>query len=274
MRTAFALAALLSCSGCVDIVGARVDSRYVEREEKRFATTGKPDVSLFTIDGAIEIRPWDKSEVEVIVEKRGADKDAIADITVNATQNDNHIDVKVEWPRHKGFSFGLSKSAKLIVSVPRSSDILAKSGDGSIDVERVAGKIELRSGDGSIQARDLAGDVNAQTGDGSITLDGKFSTVRARSGDGSVRIHAASGTTAASDWDISTGDGSVTLELPDGFNAELDAHTGDGRVAVHELTLSNVTGEISRNTVKGRLGSGGPVVRVRTGDGSITLRRS
>jgi DUF4097 and DUF4098 domain-containing protein YvlB len=274
MRSALALAALLTCSGCVDIIGARVDNRYVEREEKRFTTTGKPDVSLWTFDGSIEIRPWDKSEVEVIVEKRGSDKNAIADITVNATQTGNHIEVRVEWPRHKGISFGRSKSAKLIVSVPASSDIVARSDDGSIDVERVTGTVELRSGDGSIQARDLAGEVNVQTGDGSITLDGKFTALRARSGDGSVRIHAAPGTTAASDWDISTGDGSVTLELPDGFNAELDAHTGDGHVQVQDLTLSNVTGEIRRNTIKGRLGSGGPVVRVRTGDGSIRLRRS
>jgi len=274
MRSAIALAVLLSSTGCVDIIGERVDNRYVEREEKRFTTTGKPDVSLWTFDGSIEIRPWDKSEVEVIVEKRGADKNAIADISVNATQTDNRIEVKVEWPRHKGISFGVSKSAKLIVSVPASSDISAKSGDGSIDVERIAGKVTLQSGDGSIQARDLAGDVNVQTGDGSITLDGKFSALRARSGDGSVRVHAAPGATAASDWDISTGDGSVTLELPEGFNAELDAHTGDGHVEVHDLTLSNVTGEIRRNTVKGRLGSGGSVVRVRTGDGSIRLRRS
>jgi DUF4097 and DUF4098 domain-containing protein YvlB len=277
MRSAIALAvplAIVACTGCVDIIGARVDNRYVEREEKRFTTAGRPDVSLFTFDGSIEVRPWDKSEVEVIVEKRGADKNAIADITVSATQTDNRIDVRVEWPRHKGISFGFSKSARLIVSVPASSDIAAKSGDGSIDIERISGKVELRSGDGSIQARDLAGDVNVQTGDGSITLDGKFSTVRARSGDGSVRIHAAPGTSAGSEWDISTGDGSVTLELPDGFNAELDAHTGDGHVDVQGLTLSNVTGEIRRNTIKGRLGSGGPVVRVRTGDGSIRLRRS
>jgi DUF4097 and DUF4098 domain-containing protein YvlB len=274
MRSAIALAALLTCSGCVDIIGARVDNRYVEREEKRFTTTGKPEVSLSTFDGSIEIRPWDKSEVEVIVEKRGADKNAIADITINATQTDNRINVSVEWPKHQGLSFGSSKSAKLIVSVPAASDITAKSGDGSIDVERVSGKVELRSGDGSIQARDMAGEVTVQTGDGSITLDGKFTAVRARSGDGSVRIHGAPGTTAASEWDISTGDGSVTLELPEGFNGELDAHTGDGHVEVQDLTLSNVSGEIRRNSVKGRLGSGGPTVRVRTGDGSIKLRRS
>ena len=32
----------------------------------------------------------------------------------------------------------------------------------------------------------------------------------------------------ADDWDITTGDGSVSLYLPSDFGAELDAHTGDG----------------------------------------------
>ena len=31
-------------------------------------------------------------------------------------------------------------------------------------------------------------------------------------------------------WDITTGDGSVSLYLPTGFGAELDAHTGDGTI--------------------------------------------
>jgi hypothetical protein len=65
----------------------------------------------------------------------------------------------------------------------------------------------------------------------------------------------------------------VSLAVPDGFGAELDAHTGDGRINLEEITLSNVSGALGRQTVKGRLGAGGRSVRVRTGDGSITLRR-
>jgi DUF4097 and DUF4098 domain-containing protein YvlB len=272
---ACALAALFACTGCVDLVGARVDARYVEREEKRFQTSGKPDVTLGTFDGSIEIRPWDKAQVEVIVEKRGVDKAAVSELQIEAVQSGDKVTVEVKNPRaHTGFHFGPSPSAKLIVSLPASSDITARSGDGSIDIERVTGRVELRSGDGSIRARDLAGDVTVQTGDGSIALDGRFSALHARTGDGSVRIHAAPGTTPAADWDISTGDGSVTLEIPDGFSGELDAHTGDGGVHIEDLTVSNVTGEIRRNSVRGRLGSGGHELRVRTGDGSITLRRS
>ena len=271
-----ALAALLVAPGCVDIVGADLN-KYVERDEKHFAVSGKPEVALATFDGSIEIRPWDKADVQVVIEKRGRDHDDVAAIEVKAEQQGSRIEISVTEPRrdHGGFNLHFNnRSAKLIVSVPASADLTAKSGDGSIDIERVAGHVQLRSGDGSIRGRMLGGEVEANTGDGSIRLDGKLSSVRVHTGDGSVTIHADPGSTPGADWDIVTGDGSVTLEVPDGFGAELDAHTGDGGIHMRDVTLTNVTGTIGKNNLRGRLGDGGRSVRVRTGDGSITLKRS
>jgi DUF4097 and DUF4098 domain-containing protein YvlB len=270
------LAALVVAPGCVDIIGADLN-KYVERDEKHFAVSGKPDVALTTFDGSIEIRPWDKADVQVVIEKRGRDHDDVAAIEVKAEQHGDRIEVSVTEPKrdHGGFNIHFNnRSAKLIVSVPASSDVTAKSGDGSIDIERVAGHVQLRSGDGSIRGRMLGGDVEANTGDGSIRLDGKLTSVRVHTGDGSVTIHADPGSSPGADWDIVTGDGSVTLEVPEGFDAEIDAHTGDGGIHMRDLTLSNVTGNIGKNSLRGRLGDGGKAVRVRTGDGSITLRRS
>ena len=269
------VAVVLTAPGCVDIIGADVD-KYVERDEKHFTVSGRPDVVLTTFDGSIEVRPWDKADVQVVIEKRGRDHDDVATIEVKAEQRGNHIEIAVTEPKHDrhGFTFHFNRSARLIVSVPESSDVAAKSGDGSIDIERVAGHVQLRSGDGSIRGRMLGGDVEANTGDGSIKLDGKLTSVRVHTGDGSVTIHADAGSSPGADWDITTGDGSVTLEVPDGFDAELDAHTGDGGIHMRDVTISNVTGTIGKNTVRGRLGDGGKAVRVRTGDGSITLKRS
>jgi DUF4097 and DUF4098 domain-containing protein YvlB len=292
---AFALlAALAAAPGCVDIVaGIDGTAKYVERDEKHFTTTGKPDVVLSTFDGSIEIRPWDKSEVQVVVEKRGRDKEDVSVIEVQSQQTGNRVEVTVTEPKQYGMGLHINnRSAKLIVSMPASSDVAARSGDGSIDIERITGTVQLRSGDGSIRGWKVGGDVTAHTGDGSIKLEevsgvlnidtgdgsinvgGTLTSVRARSGNGGVTIHADQGSTPESDWDITTGDGSVTLEIPDGFGAEIDAHTGDGHIRMQDVTLSNVTGTIGKNTVRGRLGAGGRGVRVRTGDGSITLRRS
>jgi DUF4097 and DUF4098 domain-containing protein YvlB len=290
-----ALAVLLAGPGCVDIVSADLShAKYVERDEKHFAVSGKPDVTFTTFDGSIEIRPWDKSEVQVIVEKRGRDKTDVDLIEVKATQDGNRVEVTVTEPKNRGgfnFEFQNHRSAKLLVSLPASSNVSARSGDGSIDIEKVNGTVQLRSGDGSINGRRLTGAVDAHTGDGSInladvdgdlsvdtgdgriSLGGKLTSVHARSGDGSVVIEAEPGSAAEGDWDITTGDGSVTLAVPDGFGAELDAHTGDGNIRMEDITLSNVSGKLGRNTMRGRLGAGGKNVRVRTGDGSITLRR-
>jgi hypothetical protein len=290
-----AAAVLLAGPGCVDIVGADL-GKFVDRQEKRFTTPGKPEIDLSTFDGSIEVRSWDRSEVLVVIEKRARDKADADTIEVKAAQDGNKVTVDARVPngdRHWNINLGWnnSRSAKLIVSVPASSNILAKSGDGSIDIEKVTGTIDLRSGDGSIRARDLTGDLRAHTGDGSIKLEevngaldvdtgdgsilatGTFTSVRARSGDGSVTIHAAGGSTATADWNITTGDGSVTLELPDGFAAELDAHTGDGGIRMNDVQVSGVTGALGKNTVRGTIGAGGRAVRVRTGDGAITLRR-
>jgi DUF4097 and DUF4098 domain-containing protein YvlB len=266
-----ALAFAVASSACIDLVGADT-ARYVEREEKRFSVSGRPEVVVSTFDGAIEVRPWDRTDVEVVVEKRAGSKESAASITIDAQQSGNRVTVDVRAPHTGGFSFHTSRSAKLIVSIPSESDLSARSGDGSIDVERISGKIDLHSGDGSIKARSLGGDVNLTTGDGSVRVDGAFNSLRTHTGDGSVTVVAADGARAAQDWDIDTGDGSVTVELPKAFAAELDAHTGDGRIHLDGLTVSDVTGQIGRNNLKGRLGGGGGRLRIRTGDGSITLR--
>jgi len=290
-----ALAACLAGPGCVDIVGSDFgQAKYVERDEKRFTVSGRPDVSFTTFDGSIEVRPWDKSEVQVVVEKRGRDKRDVDLIEVKAAQDGNRIEVTVTEPRNRGgfnLEFNNHRSAKLYVSLPAASNVNARSGDGSIDIEKIDGKLTLRSGDGNIDGRrlsgavdahtgdgaiklaDIKGDLNVDTGDGPITLIGQLTSVHARSGDGTVNIEAEPGSAAEGDWDIVTGDGTVNLAVPDGFGAELDAHTGDGNIHLEDITLSNVSGALGRSTVKGRLGAGGRNVRVRTGDGSITLRR-
>jgi DUF4097 and DUF4098 domain-containing protein YvlB len=274
-------------SGCVDIV-ANGAPRYVERDEKHFTTSGRPDVTVATFDGSIEIRAWDRSDVRIEIEKHAVSKADADDIEVRSEQNGNRVRVEARVRPANRFGFNMHRSARLIVSLPGASDVQATSGDGSIEIERVTGRMDLRSGDGSIRGVELSGDVTAQTGDGSIRFEdvdgdldiatgdgsivaaGKFAAVRARSGDGSVVIRAQSGSEANEDWTISTGDGSVTLELPRDFSAELDAHTGDGRVSMPGAMMRAT--EMTKRTVRGRIGDGGRTVRVRSGDGSITLR--
>jgi hypothetical protein len=273
-----------------------LDSSSVQetsRVEKRFSVTGTPDLSLITFDGSIEIRAWDRSEVVVEVEKRGVDKAELETIEIKVDQSGDRISIEARKPPggRAMIRLGPSPSAKIIASVPQKCNVLARSGDGSISIERVSGKVELDTGDGSVRGSDLVGQLRAHTGDGSmkfesvtgpadidsgdgsVSLSGKLPAVRLRTGDGSVSLRAEAGSVMSDDWEIRTGDGGVTVELPDPFNAELDASSGGGSVRVQDLNLT-VSGEQGKREVRGRLGSGGHVLKVRTGDGTVSIRRS
>ena len=148
-----------------------------------------------------------------------------------------------------------------------------RTGDGSVTADRVSGDIEIRTGDGAIRIDKVDGRLDLETEDGSITVDARPSVLKAKTGDGSIRVQVQPDTVMSDAWDLSTGDGSVTLTLPATFNAEIDAETSDGAVrSSHPALKIESDGEgrrESRRELRTRMGEGGPVLRVRTSDGSI-----
>jgi hypothetical protein len=268
----------------------------VERDERHFSVSGRPELVLSTLDASIDVRTWDRSEVRVMVEGDGLSKEEAAKIAIDATQRDSQLIVDLRERKGDPWPFAVHWRGwgrlKLVVTTPASSDLRARSGDGSISVQGLSGRIDLRAGDGSIRGRDLTGDVRAHTGDGSISLEsvsgrldadsgdgsivvaGKLTALRLRARDGSITVHPAPTDATDESWDIKTGDGSITLELPGGFNAEMDAYTGDGHINLDDVTISNVSGRAREGRLRGRLGSGGRAIYLRTGDGSISLKRS
>src|SRR2546428_14141713 len=84
---ALSLAAItIAGPACVSISA----EQYVDREEKRFAVSGKPDVSLSTFDGSIEIRTSDRPEVAVTTQKRAYRKGRAARVGSRTERNADH----------------------------------------------------------------------------------------------------------------------------------------------------------------------------------------
>lgn len=276
-------AALSACS--IDVSA----ERHVATEQKTFQVTGKPEVSLVTFDGAIEVASWDRPEVAVTIERYAGSQAEAEALTVTAEQSGNRITIEAPRPEPTiRVGFGQGRGVKFIVSLPAEADLTARTGDGAISAERVRGTVHLRTGDGAIRGGDLAGDVTVSSGDGSITLDrvagrldvrtgdgsvqiaGAPSALKARSGDGSISVAVADGATLEDDWDIVTGDGSVNVALPDSVNAEIEARTGDGRVSAEAFSLQVSE---SRRELTGRIGTGGRRLTIRTGDGSVSISK-
>ena len=276
------------------------------RELKTFKVTGQPEVVLDTFDGAIELHSWDRNEVEVEVEKRAMETALLDEIKIEAAQQGDKIVVKVTGPRAErhGVTIGvnISPTARLRVAVPRSANITAMSGDGSIRAEAIEGKIvlrttdgsvtgtrlggdiQIRSGDGSIRIEDATGTLDLETDDGSVGVDAKPSILRLKTGDGSVRVTLGSDTVMTDNWDITTSDGSVVVTLPGLFNAELDAETSDGAVRTNHPLLGDERDDRRegedrddrrerRRTLRSKIGEGGKLLKIRSGDGTIRIDR-
>jgi len=116
----------------------------------------------------------------------------------------------------------------------------------------------------------VEGELHVRTGDGRIGVRGRLESLNLHTGDGSITAEVMPGSKVASSWRVETGDGSVTLRLPSDVAADLDAHTGDGSLTV-DLPLNETQRE--KHSVKGRLNGGGPLITIRSGDGSVRVGR-
>ena len=97
---------LFACAGLTAVALGRtacvvnVDHEgTIERDEKRFTVEKIAELHLYTFDGAIEVRSWDRPEVVVQIEKRGQDKDAVAKIEILSEQKGDRLQVEA---RHTG----------------------------------------------------------------------------------------------------------------------------------------------------------------------------
>jgi DUF4097 and DUF4098 domain-containing protein YvlB len=304
------LASLLLVSGTL-LAGCEVNLNsegLSHREVKSFKVTAVADLDLDTFDGSIELHSWDKNEIEVEIEKRAMEQALLDEIKVDAEQQGDKVTVKVTGPtrmQHRGVTIGvhISPTARLRVAVPRNINIRAVSGDGSIRAEAIEGRLVLNTNDGSVTGTRLGGDIQIRSGDGSIRLDstsGKLdlettdgsigveaqpTVLKARTGDGSIRATIEPDAVMADNWELTTSDGTVTLTLPGLFNAELDVETSDGRVTTDHPLLDAEDRDRRRDgegdderrerrrMLRSKLGDGGKVFRIRSGDGSIRIVR-
>lgn len=279
------------------------------RETLTFKVSGQPQVVLDTFDGVIELHSWDRPEVEVEIEKRAMEQSLIDEMKVDSSEKNGVVRVRVTGPSRtdfRGVTIGMhiSPTARLRVAVPRNSNVEATSGDGSIRAEaiegrlvlsttdgtitgtRLGGDIQIRSGDGSIRLDNVTGKLDLETTDGSITVEARPTVLKARTGDGAIRATIEPDTMMTDNWDLTTSDGTVVLTLPGSFNAELDAETSDGVVRTSHPLLGDSNeaqprGEDEnrderrerRRMLRSKIGDGGKMLRIRTGDGSIRIER-
>jgi DUF4097 and DUF4098 domain-containing protein YvlB len=253
----------------------------------QYPLKGRPDVHVKADDASVRVETGTAGQVDARVTTKGW-RIGSGEVTVTESQTGNRVDLEVRRPKGNGFGTS-NRSIEIVLQMPKEADLEVNTGDGSITVQPLTGKVNLSTGDGSISAEGLQGEVRLHTGDGSIrasglsgrlkgdtgdgsmTVRGRFDVLDLRTGDGSIGATAEAGSKVEAAWSLRSGDGSITLHLPEGLGADLDAQTGDGSISVDKSLGVSVSGTIRERSVRGPLGPGGPPLQIYTGDGSIRL---
>ena len=172
-----------------------------------------------------------------------------------------------------------------------------------IDVADISGATQLFTGSGAVRAHGIAGPLSVTTQSSGITLSGLRSSLRVRTqsgavnadltgtgdvevetGSSAINVNGAGGGLAVRtqsgrvtvqgaptrDWKATTGSSEVHFDLARTGGFTLDAVSRSGNV---DFTGADVSGTVSKHSVRGDVGGGGPTVQVRTGNGAIQITR-
>ena len=260
-------------AGWIALALCLASSTWVRADEwkKSFTISGKPELRVESSDANIRVDTWDQNTIEAHVTTQRW-KIGAGGIAVYDHQSGDTVELEVRFP-HRNFLFDFgNRHVEVEIHMPREGRISLRTGDGHIRLSNFKGNIEAQSGDGGVDMDGIGGTVLAHSGDGHIRADGRFDVLDISTGDGRIEARALAGSTVNSNWRLRTGDGSVTLQVPQTLAADVDLHTNDGHITV-EVPVS-VEGGLGGKSIRGKINGGGNLVTIHTGDGSIRLEKS
>ena len=194
------------------------------------------------------------------------------------------LDVEVQIPRRCS-RHGL---ADLELRVPRDTEVSLSSNNGKISLQGLERSIQARSSNGSVSICEVSGDIDVTTANAKVTCRSTQGHLRAHSSNGKIEVGGHHGSIDASTSNgvikasldelgetgvsLKTSNGRITLELPEAPDADVDIHVENGHIR-NDLDLDlEHTASDSADRVRGRIGKGGTPIRLRTSNGTISLR--
>lgn len=244
------------------------------RETRRFAHGGT--VTLIGAPrGSVTVEGWPRNEVELTanIELKGPtepDLDQLATVNSFVFDEDlNHVSVLTTGTHDRTFMKRSAKNfpKKLLnlpwkidyrLRVPANTDLEINAGHGPVKLSGVEGAMRVSATESETALTLTGGVVSTTVTAGVITLI--IPTRSWRGGGADVRI--ASGT--------------INVELPAGFSADIDADVlRTGKIVnTYEGLASREKPGITERTVRARAGAGGAYFKFTVGDGTVNIRKS
>lgn len=204
---------------------------------------------LLNVNGSVQVDGWEREEVEIHAVKSAPNPADLARVRIAVEQSEGRVTVRTLYPQDDS----LEVSVEYRIRVPDRVRLDGVSTvNGHVLVSGVRGSGHLQTVNGRVEVLDGAGGFSARTTNGNIRLELRELSARDRE-----------------PLAVETVNGAVVLVLPPDAGAEVEVHNVNGDFW-SELPVV-VEGSLSPQGFRGRLGPGGPRLRLRTVNGGIRV---
>jgi DUF4097 and DUF4098 domain-containing protein YvlB len=250
--------------------------------DRTLSVKGAVDLSVATGSGYIHLTHGTDGQVHIfgrVKSSWGGNDDQVRQIAANPPieqtgsivrigghhENLHNISIDYEIQAPAGAFLNAATGSGDVTDDGAGQNAKLSTGSGSIHATGLQGGFSVETGSGGIYAEQTGtGDIKAETGSGSIELRNVRGGLHAQTGSGSIKV----GGTPTAPWKLETGSGGI--ELWTGSAAlTLDAETGSG--SVHSDREMTTQGTENHHHITGKIGGGGPMVKIETGSGSIRV---
>jgi hypothetical protein len=259
-RSLTVLGALALC------VGAAVAQPETTREiHKVFPLAKDGRVLIDTYKGSVEVRTWDKAEVEVhvLIESDGGgrrDEENVALTDINFRASSGEVRMETDYDRMKsrrsflGISWnnGNLPLVHYTVTMPSSAELEIEDYKSESTISSLMGDLRFETYKGTLEADGLGGSIKLETYKGEIDI-----ALTQRSGD--CRMETYKGT--------------IRLKIPKGSGFDLDAEIGRRGDLSSDFDIADTRRwhDDDEREYRGPVNGGGPEIHLETYKGSYRL---
>ena len=224
-------------------------------------------------DGSITIDGWSRNEVEVRAEIQ-LRADSEQDLDRLALYNNfildddvNHVSILSTGTHDRVFMKKAKNFPKKLLGLPWKIDYRIR--------VPMAVDLDINAGRGPIRLKGVDGNVRISSPQSEATLEFTGGTLSTTIGAGRVSLKVLGRSWRGVGADIKVAAGDIVLELPAGFSGELDAdilRIGEIETTYEGLEAREKPG-LTKQQMKGRMGTGGAFLKLTVGDGRIFIQK-
>jgi hypothetical protein len=251
---------LAACDEVLDGAWSRVQEDF----HYSYALNPGGKIEVENQNGGIDISGWDQNTVDISGTKYANTPDRLKDVRVEISHTPDLVTIRTIPPVEHWGNSGVRYS----IRVPRRTELARiASSNGPLHVDSIDGAARLHTSNGPIRGNGITGSLDIGTSNGRIELTDVNGPVTARTSNGAIDLSFD----AVREVRASTSNGAISLRLPAEPAAALRARTSNG--AIHSDFDVTAHGLISKHSLEGAIGAGGPLLDLSTSNGSIRLLR-